>query len=127
MLVAASVFALIAAAIHVYIFVLESIRWMAPSTRELFGISSDEQANHTRPLAYNQGFYNLYLATGTVVGVILLALDNVVVGATLIVFAGASMVLAGLVLLLKDSRMLRPALIQAVPPLLALVFVIAGI
>ncbi|UPO78056.1 MULTISPECIES: DUF1304 domain-containing protein [Arthrobacter] len=127
MLVAASVFALIAAAIHVYIFVLESIRWMAPATRTLFGISSDEQADHTRPLAYNQGFYNLFLATGTVIGVILLGLGNVVVGATMIVFAASSMALAGLVLLLSDPRMLRPALIQAVPAVLALVFVIAGL
>lgn len=127
MLVAASVFALIAAAIHVYIFVLESIRWMAPATRTLFGISSDEQADHTRPLAYNQGFYNLFLATGTVIGVILLGLGNVVVGATMIVFAASSMALAGLVLLLSDPRMLRPALIQAVPAVLALAFVIAGL
>jgi len=127
MLVAASVFALIAAAIHVYIFVLESIRWMAPATRTLFGISSDEQADHTRPLAYNQGFYNLFLATGTVIGVILLGLGNVVVGATMIVFAASSMALAGLVLLLSDPRMLRPALVQAVPAVLALVFVIAGL
>ena len=127
MLVAASVFALIAAAIHVYIFVLESIRWMAPATRTLFGISSDEQADHTRPLAYNQGFYNLFLATGTVIGVILLGLGNVVVGATMIVFAASSMALAGLVLLLSDPRMLRPALIQAVPAVLALVLVIAGL
>ena len=127
MLVVASVFALIAAAIHVYIFVLESIRWTAPATMVLFRIPNNEQAAHTQALAYNQGFYNLFLAVGAAIGVILLGVGNVPVGATLVGFATASMVLAGAVLLLKDSRMLRPAMIQAVPPLLALVFLIAGL
>ncbi|MFZ3452483.1 DUF1304 domain-containing protein [Arthrobacter sp. 7Tela_A1] len=127
MLVAASVFALIAAAIHVYIFVLESIRWTAPATMELFRIPDAEQAAHTQALAYNQGFYNLFLAMGAVVGVLLLARGNIPVGASLIGFAAVSMMLAGVVLLVKDRRMLRPALIQAVPAFLALVFLIAGI
>ncbi len=127
MLVAASVFALIAAAIHVYIFVLESIRWTAPATMALFQIPNGEQAAHTQALAYNQGFYNLFLAVGAVIGVLLLGMGNVAVGASLVGFAAASMMLAGVVLLLKDSRMLRPALIQAVPALLALVFLIAGL
>ena len=127
MLVVASVFALIAAAIHVYIFVLESIRWTAPATMALFQIPNREQAAHTQALAYNQGFYNLFLAVGAVIGVVLLGMGSVPVGATLVGFATASMVLAGAVLLLKDSRMLRPAMIQAVPALLALVFLIAGL
>ncbi|MER1995289.1 MAG: DUF1304 domain-containing protein [Arthrobacter sp.] len=127
MLVAASVFALIAAAIHVYIFVLESIRWTAPATMALFRIPNGEQAAHTQALAYNQGFYNLFLAVGAVLGVLLLGMGNVAVGATLVGFAAASMMLAGAVLLLKDSRMLRAALIQAVPALLALVFLAAGL
>jgi len=54
-------------------------------------------------------------------------MGNVAVGASLVGFAAASMMLAGVVLLLKDSRMLRPALVQAVPALLALVFLIAGL
>ncbi|MCC3283836.1 DUF1304 domain-containing protein [Arthrobacter caoxuetaonis] len=127
MLVAASVFALIAAAIHVYIFVLESIRWTAPATMALFRIPDEEQAAHTQALAYNQGFYNLFLAVGAVLGVLLLARGNIAVGASLIGFAAASMMLAGVVLLLKDRRMLRPALIQAVPAFLALVFLFAGL
>ena len=127
MLVAASVFALLAAAIHVYIFVLESIRWTAPATMTLFRIPSGEQAAHTQALAYNQGFYNLFLAVGAVLGVLLLGMGNLAVGATLMGFSTASMMLAGAVLLLKDSRMLRPALVQGVPALLALVFLVAGL
>ena len=127
MLVVASVFALMAAAIHIYIFVLESIRWTEPATMAIFGIHDDEQAAQTQALAYNQGFYNLFLAVGAVLGVILLAVGNVPVGASLAGFATVSMVLAAAVLLLKDRGMLRPALIQGVPPLLALAFLVAGL
>ncbi len=52
----------IAAAIHLYVFVLESLRWMRPATRATFGITSERDAETTRLLAFNQGFYNLFLA-----------------------------------------------------------------
>ena len=68
MLVAACVFAALAALVHVYIFVLESLRWTDPATRRVFG-TTDETAAVTQPLAYNQGFYNLFLAIGTAVGI----------------------------------------------------------
>ena len=72
-MVVALVAAALAAALHVYIFVLESVLWTAPRTRATFGITSDAQAEHTRPLAFNQGFYNLFLAVVTAVGVVLVA------------------------------------------------------
>jgi hypothetical protein len=53
---AAVVFAAIAALIHLYIFVLESLRWTAPATRKIFGTTASS-AETTRPLAFNQGFY----------------------------------------------------------------------
>lgn len=51
----------LAALVHVYIFVLESLRWEQPATMRAFGLTPD-QAGATRELAYNQGFYNLFLA-----------------------------------------------------------------
>src|SRR5690606_31419601 len=59
----------LAALLHVYIWVLESLRWEAPSTRRTFGTSA-EQARVTKPLAFNQGFYNLFLAIVTAAGII---------------------------------------------------------
>ncbi|MER2206253.1 MAG: DUF1304 domain-containing protein, partial [Rhodococcus sp. (in: high G+C Gram-positive bacteria)] len=58
--VAGYIFAGLAAAVHVYIFVLESILWTAPKTRATFGVKSEEEAIVTQPLAFNQGFYNLF-------------------------------------------------------------------
>ena len=68
MLIVALVLAGLAALIHVYIFVLESLRWEHPATRAVFGTSA-ETAAMTKPLAYNQGFYNLFLAVVTGVGI----------------------------------------------------------
>lgn len=61
----------LAAAVHVYIFWLESLAWDRDSTRETFGIASREDSRTTRPLALNQGFYNLFLAVGVVLGLAL--------------------------------------------------------
>jgi putative membrane protein len=71
MTVAASVFLVLAGLVHVYIFVLESVRWRHPATWRIFGLSSQADADTTAPLAYNQGFYNLFLAIGVILGVIL--------------------------------------------------------
>ncbi|PPF86105.1 DUF1304 domain-containing protein [Pseudoclavibacter sp. RFBJ3] len=121
MLIAALVFAALAALVHVYIFILESVRWTAESTRKTFGIPSLEVAETTKSMAYNQGFYNLFLAIIAGLGVILAIAGNSVVGATLI-FAGAcSMLLAALVLVTSDHTKLRAGAVQGSFPLLAVV------
>ena len=122
MTAAALVFVGLAALIHGYIFVLESLRWSAPSTRKTFGIRSQEQADATKPLAFNQGFYNLFLALIAVAGMVSLAAGEDAVGAALIVAGAGSMVLAGLVLLASARRLWRAALIQLVPPAVGLLF-----
>jgi len=113
------VFAGLAALIHVYIFYLESLAWTAPGTRRVFG-TTPEQADVTRPLAFNQGFYNLFLAITVLLGIGFVAAGSTAVGATL-VFAGAgSMVAAGVVLVLSDRSKARAALIQLVAPLIGI-------
>ncbi|ARC56063.1 hypothetical protein AS850_03110 [Frondihabitans sp. 762G35] len=132
MLVVASVLALLAALLHVYIFVMESVLWTTPRVRATFGITDDAQAEHTKPLAFNQGFYNLFLAVVAATGSILLlapgagAADARATGAgaagTALVIAGVgSMLLAALVLLLSDRTKARAAITQGTLPLLALV------
>ncbi|MGN6502481.1 MAG: DUF1304 domain-containing protein [Pseudolysinimonas sp.] len=125
LLIAAAVFAAVAALIHVYIFVLESLRWMREPTRRIFGVASEADARVTKPLAFNQGFYNLFLALGALVGVVLL-LTGVAPEAGLGVgaFALASMVLAATVLLVSNPKMVRAAAIQGLAPLLGLVLLI---
>jgi putative membrane protein len=127
MIIASLLLAGLAALIHVYIFYLESIAWLRPRTRATFGIASEDEARTTRALAFNQGFYNLFLAIMITVGIVVVATGHRSVGATL-VFAGAgSMVAAGLVLLLSSKDKARAALIQLVPPLLGIVLLAIGL
>lgn len=127
MLVASLLAATLAALIHVYIFVLESIRWTEPSTRKVFGIASAGEAETLKPMAFNQGFYNLFLAIVTAAGVFAVLAGSTAVGAAL-VFAGAgSMAAAGVVLLLSSPSKARAALKQLVPPLIAVVLLALGL
>lgn len=113
-------FALLAALLHVLFFGMESVWFMRPAVFRRFGAKTVEDAQARRLLAFNQGFYNLFLATGVVIGLALLHVGNAVVGQTLVLFGCACMVLAGLVLWISGGRrMLRAAAVQAVFPLLA--------
>ncbi|MBQ9918746.1 DUF1304 domain-containing protein [Microbacterium proteolyticum] len=119
----ALVFAGLAALLHVYIFVLESVRWSHPSVWRIFGLTSQEAADTTKPLAYNQGFYNLFLAIGAALGVVLWAVNGVgdVAGRTLLLFSLGSMVAAALVLVTSGRKYLRPATVQGTLPLIGFV------
>lgn len=108
---------MIAGLLHVYIFVLESVRWRHPSAWRKFGISSQEHANIIRPMAFNQGFYNLFLAAGVIIG---LSLSGTLVGYGMIVLALAIMVLAAVVLVVTNRSLWIAALVQGLPPFLAL-------
>ncbi|NUP74679.1 MAG: DUF1304 domain-containing protein [Sinomonas sp.] len=126
MLIAGLVFAGIAALVHVYIFYLESFAWTAARTRSTFGISP-EQAEASKELTFNQGFYNLFLAVAAGLGVVLVAAGATAVGATLVFVGAGSMVAAGLVLLLSSPSKAGAALKQLVPPALGVVFLALGL
>jgi putative membrane protein len=78
--------------------------------------------------AFGVGFYNLFLACGTIAGVIAWSAGNETVGRTLVIYTCLFMVLSGLVLLIADRMELgRPrgkgvggAAAQGIPPLVAL-------
>ncbi len=120
----ALVFAALAALVHVYIWVLESLMWTSPRTRAVFG-TSEEEAATTKALALNQGFYNLFLAIITTLGIIAFATGCTAVGSALI-FAGAgSMVLAAVVLVVSSPDKARAALVQGLFPAIAIVLLVA--
>ena len=126
MVIAGLVFAALAAALHVYIFVMESLTWTSPRTRATFGISVEE-AMATKELAFNQGFYNLFLAIVTVVGIVAVGVGHNAVGAAL-VFAGVgSMLAAAAVLLTSSPDKARAAITQGVFPLIAVVLLAAAL
>ncbi len=123
MVIAGFVFAGLAALVHVYIFVLESITWTSPRTRATFGIASEADAQTMRELAFNQGFYNLFLAIFTAAGVILHLLGAPWLGSVLILVGTSSMVAAAVVLVSRSPAKLRAALVQGLFPLVAVVLV----
>ncbi|MFJ4173958.1 DUF1304 domain-containing protein [Microbacterium sp. NPDC089696] len=127
MLIAGLVLAAAAAAFHVFIFALESLKWTEPETRRIFGVASEADAVTMKQLAFNQGFYNLFLALSVLLGIGLTIVGAPTVGLTL-VFAGAGMmVAAALVLVLSDRTKLRAAAMQGTLPLLAVVVTAIGV
>jgi len=126
MITAAWIFAALAAVLHVYIFVLESFRWTAPQTRATFGTTLEE-AETTKLLAFNQGFYNLFLAIVTVVGVAWMSSGGTAVGAALIFAGVGSMLAAAIVLVASAPDKARSAVIQGAFPLVAVVLLAAGL
>lgn len=147
---AAQILAGLAAAIHVFFFYLESIAWRKPSTWRTFGLKSQDEAEVTHGLALNQGFYNLFLAIGVFVGIVLhaTAADSVAVGDVAsagepsyewslpndfvqrfwgeasVVFGLACMLGAALVLLVSSKgKMVRGAAIQGLAPAAALLII----
>ncbi len=126
MVIAGLVFAALAAVLHVYIFVMESLTWTSPRTRATFGTTA-ETAEITKELAFNQGFYNLFLAIVTGIGILAIALGHTAVGVAL-VFAGVgSMLAAALVLLTTSPDKARAAITQGIFPLIAVLLVAIGV
>jgi putative membrane protein len=119
MLLAACVFAGLAALVHVYIFVIESLRFESPSTLRTFGIRPTEAAV-LKPVFYNQGFYNLFLALGTFAGIGSVVANRHDVGVALIGFGVGSMLAAATVLVTSDGSKARAALVQGLFPALTL-------
>jgi putative membrane protein len=120
------VFAILAALLHVYIFVMESLTWTSPRTRATFG-TTPETAETTKELAFNQGFYNLFLAVVTAVGVIGAFTGHRAVGVAL-VFAGVGSMLAAAVVLLSSSPdKARAAVTQGTFPLIAIALLVVGL
>jgi putative membrane protein len=111
--------ALLAGVVHVLIFCMESLWWMSPRIQRRFGQTPDQAAT-TRLFAFNQGFYNLFLAVGTFVGIGLALTGRPVAGLLLISWNCASMLAAAGVLAFSAPGMRRGALIQGTPPFLFL-------
>ncbi|MCI1256780.1 MULTISPECIES: DUF1304 domain-containing protein [Corynebacterium] len=126
MLVVGSVLAVLAALLHVFIFYLESAGWTGPLAARVFG-NTPEQAESTREMAFNQGFYNFFLAVETVVGVVFLIAGSTGIGAALVLAGTGSMLAAATVLLVTSPDKRSAAVKQGTFPLLAVVFTVVGL
>lgn len=126
MITAALIFAGLAAVLHVYIFVLESLQWTAPRTRATFGTTL-ESAEATKELAFNQGFYNLFLAIVTGVGIGFTISGGTPAGAALLLAGTGSMLAAATVLLVSSPDKARSAVVQGAFPLVAVLLILLGL
>lgn len=128
LLVAGLVFAGLAALIHFYIFYLESIAWSKPRTWKTFGLRTQADADTVRPMAYNQGYYNSFLAAGIIVGIVLIATPRLEqAGVALVLFSAASMVFAATVLITSSPKLARAAVLQGAAPLVGSVLLVLAV
>ena len=116
MLTAAMVLSVLAAALHVLIFYMESIAWEGPLARKTFGGTPEE----ARPHAF-------YLALQALAGVALAALGHVALGAALILAGTGAMLAAAVVLALASAPHRGAAAKQGILPLLAVSCTIAAL
>lgn len=109
--------AILAGVVHVLIFCMESLWWTTPAVRARFR-QTPENADATRLFAFNQGFYNLFLAGGTFAGLALVLIGYPHAGLVLVSWNCLFMVGAAIVLAASAPQMWRGALIQGAAPLL---------
>jgi len=111
----------LAGLLHIIFFVVESILYQKKGGHALFKVSeADHQA--TKVWAFNQGFYNLFLALGTFGGLYFVFQRQVMLAGVLTGFCGLSMICAGIVLWYSAPHLRRGALAQILPPLLGFIF-----
>lgn len=111
--------AILAGVVHVLIFCMESLWWKTPQVRRRFR-QTPEQADATTLFAFNQGFYNLFLAAGTFAGLVLTLVGHDRTGTTLVYWNCLSMLGAAVVLAASAPKLRRGAVIQGAAPLLFL-------
>lgn len=103
-----------AGAMHVLFFVVESIFFQKADGYRYFKMQEQDH-RPAKIWAFNQGFYNLFLAFGIFAGLLLPQ-------STLVVFCALSMFGAGLVLWFSAKHLRRGAIVQMLPAALGLLF-----
>jgi putative membrane protein len=120
MVAVAVVFGLVAGVFHVGFWVVESLLWRRPGVWKLFGARSQEDADTMAFGMLNQGFYNLFLGVGAIVGSFVVMGDTegrtILLGYCCLFMLGAAIVLFG-----ARRSMVRGALIQGLAPAISLV------
>jgi putative membrane protein len=95
-------FAIVAVLFHVVAFVLESFLFHRPNV-QTFLLGRPEPSAGVRLWAFNQGFYNLFLAAGPAAGLIAEYAGNQSVGRGLVIYGCTFMAACGVVLFMFRS------------------------
>lgn len=117
------IFFAIAAIVHFSFFILESILFQKPNGYKLFKLKESDH-EPVKIWALNQGFYNLFLALGMVVGLYFVIIGRRESAGVLVGFSGLSMIGAGIVLLFTSPNTRRGALLQILPPAIGFFFLL---
>lgn len=106
---------------HFYAFIVESIMFMKPKNYLTFGARNEEQAKAMKVLAFNQGFYNLFLAIIMGIGLALFQeIKTVEIGAGFLMSSAFCMAGAGAVLFLSKPSAWYISIAQSLPPAIIL-------
>ena len=111
-----------AAVIHLGFFIFESILLHKPGGFRKLRITEQEFAV-VRLWTFNQGFYNLFLALGMLLGLYFVLKLQVHLAGVMTGFCSISMIGAGIVLWFSAPHLRKFAILQALPPLLGLAFI----
>lgn len=132
MTIIAQIFAAVAALVHILAFVGETILFRLPRVhRDVFRIPSQD-VPAVLLWSFNQGFYNLFLAAGTIFGLVVVNGGNPSLGRAFVFYTCGFMVLAGIMLFISDRLALgrekgtgvSGSIGQALPPLVAIIAMI---
>ena len=119
----AQIFAIAAGLFHVMAFIFESVVFHRPGVQR-FLLGRSEKSPAVRLWAFNQGFYNLFLGVGAIIGAILWMSDAETAGRTLVIYTATFMALCGVVLFVSDRTLWLIG--QSTPPLVALAAALAA-
>jgi putative membrane protein len=100
-------FALLAAMLHVVVFVWEALLFQRPGVHQGIFFVPTADVPAVRLWAFGVGFYNLFLGSGAVAGVISWSAGNETVGLTLVIYLCLCMFLSGIVFLADRSELGR--------------------
>ena len=103
-------FALLGAAIYILVFFWEVLLFQRPGVHQGIFFIPTADVPAVRLWAFGVGFYNLFLGSGAVAGVIAWSAGNEAVGRTLVIYVCLCMFLSGVVVLAAGG-----------PPLIALI------
>ncbi|MCO4794111.1 MAG: DUF1304 domain-containing protein [Bacteriovoracaceae bacterium] len=115
-------FGIISILFHVWAFIMESVLFMNPKIFKIFGLRTVEDAGLVKLMAFNQGFYNLFLALIMIAGLFLHNHSGkAMLGSGMLIASAFCMMGAGAVLIASKPSAWYAGVFQAVPPMLVLV------
>ncbi|BAL91361.1 hypothetical protein AMIS_61410 [Actinoplanes missouriensis 431] len=111
----AQVFAVVAALVHLGAGTLEAFFYRRPAVRK-FLTGSTADAPEAQMWRFFIGLYNLFLAVGILVGLVMLHRGDESAGRALVIYVGCFMTVSGVIFLITHPKLWSGALGQFVPP-----------